>query len=586
MKSKLLITTIVIAVLIMVKCSTDSDTNPTGSGTSISVPLELKGTISSDSTLKNRELDSNKIDYRITNTLNVNAKLTIEPGVIIQVDQSFPVIVNSMGSLVANGKDTMPIVIKGTQNVSGFWKGIRILSNNTSNELSYIRIENAGSTSFTGLGIKSALSIGASGRCKLHHANIETSGGHGIYLEGGSSVIENFEHNVITTNTQSPVYCKMQHFKFFDTTSSYTGNGSNFITGYYNGVDAEVIGEHVWQPINVPFLIQGVDQKIEGSVLVLPGTQIKAVSRTGIIVLPTGSFKAVGSQTRPITIMGEQDVPGYWKGFRFESNSTENEMAYLTIANGGSDGFDGKGLKSNIILDNNARLKLHHATVRTSSGSGLIVESEGGTLPDFEMNNFTNNGQAPIRILPSQFKFLDTNTTFSGNGKERVEEYQIPSRRIDGEHVWKAIKVPFYIVSIDFDVNGPLTINPGAVVMAGQNAGINVTQTGSLNAVGTSSKPIVFKGEQDVQGYWLGLRFESNSASNILTNVTVANGGSKGFDGANRKANIELANGSRLSISSSVISKSGGVGIRNLGGVFTQSTLTFSGNIGIDIQNN
>ena len=105
-----------------------------------------------------------------------------------------------------------------------------------------------------------------------------------------------------------------------------------------------------------------------------------------------------------------------------------------------------------------------------------------------------------------------------------------------------------------------------------------------MSAIATSGNEITFKGEQDVTGYWKGLRFLSNNASNALTHCIVENGGSEGFDGANRKANVEVWDSGNLEITNSAFNKSGDVGVRVEGtATITDSGgNTFTGNLGTD----
>ena len=68
--------------------------------------------------------------------------------------------------------------------------------------------------------------------------------------------------------------------------------------------------------------------------------------------------------------------------------------------------------------------------------------------------------------------------------------------------------------------------------------------------------------------------------------VSIANGGEKGFDGGNRKANIEVSASGIFTITNSAINKSGGYGIGvQAGGSLTESGNTFSGNTQGDVIN-
>ncbi|RKH05144.1 hypothetical protein D7X74_34785 [Corallococcus sp. CA047B] len=84
-----------------------------------------------------------------------------------------------------------------------------------------------------------------------------------------------------------------------------------------------------------------------------------------------------------------------------------------------------------------------------------------------------------------------------------------------------------YSVKGVIEVSGALTIAPGTVVRFGPDAGLLITETGSLNAVGTEAKPITFTGTTQTPGFWKGLAFKSNNPANVLEYVTVSYAGSE-----------------------------------------------------------
>ena len=119
-----------------------------------------------------------------------------------------------------------------------------------------------------------------------------------------------------------------------------------------------------------------------------------------------------------------------------------------------------------------------------------------------------------------------------------------------------------YLVTGSIVVSGSLAILPGTVVAFGANASLTVT-TGSLNAVGTASQHIRFQGAQAVRGYWAGLTFWSNSATNELTYVEVAHGGWCAPCGGSNpdNANVRVISGARLRLMHSTLEESSGFGL-------------------------
>jgi hypothetical protein len=114
-----------------------------------------------------------------------------------------------------------------------------------------------------------------------------------------------------------------------------------------------------------------------------------------------------------------------------------------------------------------------------------------------------------------------------------------------------------YILPCVISVKAQLTIEPGVTIQVKSGAGILVETTGSLVAVGTSSKEIIFKSEEDVAGVWKGIYIKSNNVLNELNYCRISNGGSASFDGNTTKlANVRVALNAKLKIQNSTISKS------------------------------
>ena len=125
---------------------------------------------------------------------------------------------------------------------------------------------------------------------------------------------------------------------------------------------------------------------------------------------------------------------------------------------------------------------------------------------------------------------------------------------------------------------GTLVVEPGVVVEFGPNAYLTINSGGRLSAPGTATQPITFT-SMDPVGSWRGLNFDgSRGSENVLSYVTVENGGSTGWSGAANSASaVNLRGNSLVNIQNSTISGSGGQGITVYGGsdmVFENNTLS------------
>lgn len=535
-------------------------------------PEEIGGTISTNTTLVNRIANPALPDYVASSDVIVNAVLTIEPGVMIEFEDDEGLAVSTSGTLIAIGTGAEKITFTGVEKTIGFWKGIEIESNDSQNELNHSTVEYGGKSGFDGANLKSNLMVQGSGKVKVSNSSFTHSGGYGIYTRSLESDLPQFADNTITMN-KAPIMTSINHYHYYDVGSDYTGNDDDYIDSYWGNDDVE--SDVTWNALNVPYRMANNVETIIADVTILPGAQFLGQPNGGIEVISSGSLNAVGTSSNKIVFKGEQDVDGYWKGLSIESNNTSNEFTYVEVTNGGEEGFDGANIKTNIMVDGSGRLKMTNSKSSKSGGYGLYTRALESSLPGFANNILTDN-VAPVATRVNHYHYFDSNSDFTGNDDDYIDSYW-SNKDVTSNNTWNALNVPYRMAANVEDIAATITIQAGANFIGQPNGGFRVISGGSLKADGTASNRISFKGEQDVSGYWKGLRFMSNSANNSFDNVIISNGGEEGFDGGNRKANIEISNGGLFSITNSTISKSGGNGIRvQSGGTLSQSGLTFS----------
>ncbi len=544
-----------------------------------SAAVEIGGTIATDTRLENIFSDETLPDYIASSSVFVSANLIIDPGVKIVFTDDIGLKVTPTGSINAVGTSTEPIVLTGTTTTAGFWKGISIQSNNTSNELTYVTVEYGGSSGFDGSNLKTNVMVEGVGRLIVKNATLRNSGGYGIYTRSLESNLVDFANNTITENV-APVMTRINHYHYFDNGTTYTGNNDDYIDSYSSG-GQETTQDVVWNALDVPFRMAPNVEWIESAITIMPGANFIGQPNGGIEVVPGGSLKAIGTAGNEITFKGEQNVSGYWRGISIQSNNASNELNYVTIANGGEKGFDGSNLKTNVIVEGVGRLIVQNTTLKNSGGYGIYTRSLESNLVGFANNTITEN-VAPVMTRINHYHYFDNGTTYTGNTNDYIDSYSSGGQETTQDVVWNALDVPFRMASNIEEIESAITVMPGANFIGQPNGGIEGVPGGSLKAIGTAGNEITFIGEQDVTGYWRGLNFLSNTTDNELVFVTVSNGGEKGFDGGNRKANIEVGSAGRLDISSSTLSKSGeyGIGVRS-GGALIQSGNTFTGNLGV-----
>ena len=536
-------------------------------------PTEIGGSISEDTHLVNIFDDPSLPDYIASSDVFVTANLTIDPDVMIIFAENTGLEISSGGTLSSAGTTSEPIVFTGVQKIKGYWKGLLIATNSTTNEITYAIVEYGGSNGFDGANLKTNIMVEDAGRLKLTNTISRNSGGYGLYTRDLESTLSDFSGNTFTLN-EAPVMTRLNHYHYLDAASDYTGNTNDYIDSYWSNQD---VTENVtWQALNVPYRMADNIEHIESDITLSPGTEFLGQPNGGLEIGTSGSLSAIGTSSESIIFRGEEDVAGYWKGLNFLSNTTKNELTYVVISNGGEDGFDGANLKSNIMVDDAGRVKITHTTSKKSGGYGLYSRDLESALPDFANNTFTEN-VAPVMTRLNHYHYFDSASDYTGNTNDYIDSYW-SNQDVTENVTWQALNVPYRMADNIERILSDITINPGAEFIGQPNGGFQFEATGTISAIGTSTDNITFRGEEDVTGYWKGIRIQSNSSSNKMTYVTISNGGEDGFDGGNRKANIELEG--LLELTNSDITKSGGYGVRiRSGASLTDSGNTYSGNV-------
>ena len=300
-----------------------------------------------------------------------------------------------------------------------------------------------------------------------------------------------------------------------------------------NDVDPElplnvvVIDKNIDSDTVLKNLLPGVDYEICGSITVKarltiePGVEIVMCAGSSITIDKDGSINAVGSNDLPIIFKGKTASPGFWNFLHVNSNNPSNELNHVIISDaGGNNSYSNASIWVN---DNNTgQLTFKNSTIKNSKGFGLFVEGIA-SIPNFSNNTFSNNGDAPIAIPISGIGSLDEASNYAdGNVKNYVDVY---SGSMNQPQVVKNINVP-YLIRGTANIKADLKLNPGVRFLMSSGARLDVSASGSMNAIGTNSSPISIKGEVDAVGYWSYVHINSNNPLNEFAYVNMKNGGS------------------------------------------------------------
>ena len=289
-----------------------------------------------------------------------------------------------------------------------------------------------------------------------------------------------------------------------------------------------------------------------------PGVTLLFEAGIGLDIKQAGVLYAVGTEESPILFTGAVKTPGYWAGLQLTwSDSTINQLDYVTIEYGGGSGGNGEGnlvMYGNIALPQ--RMKLSNSTLRYSGSYGFYF-SPGANVDLFSNVISTKNNKGPGYLSAAQVGLLDSASDYTGNTIDRI--FVAPGG-IDEAQTWLKLNVPYYMSSA-LSIAAPLIVDAGVTLIFNGGTSINVRQEGSLIAIGTAELPILFTGDEKIPGYWRGIQFTfSDKVENEIAHAIIEYGG----DSMNGVANLTLFGTTgldqRLKLSDTILRHSIGYG--------------------------
>ncbi len=489
--------------------------------------------------------------YQVQSALTVSAgTLTIQPGVRVEFGTNGALTIGSNGRLNALGIKTNGITLTGV-GATGTWRGLRFdNSRGATNVLDYVTIDRAGSSAWSGAAYStSALLLEGSSLVDLRHSTINGSGGQGITLYSGAELVS--QGNTLSNNAVA-AWTHPNSARYFDSGTTFTGNTANVVRVAFGNTDA-VTTAQTWQRLDVPYEVQ-TRMFIDATLTLDPGVVLAANDDVSLIVRNGGALRAVGTSALPIRLTSTVNAPDSWKGLQITTASLDNVFDHVTFENGGSEAWTGASdSRAMVYLEGNSKAVITNSTFRGSGHYGLWVPS-GGDITGFDGNTFTANARGMI-VHPNRAGAISANNTFSSNTENKVRVTFGNTDRVLNAQTWNNFGAPFYVTTRTF-VEAPLTIAAGTALEFAQDASLLVTNGGALRANGSAVSPVVFRGGQDLIGYWKGIEYDTFSADNVLSNVVFSNAGSEAWTGgANSTSTVHVTADGLLALSNVTFSQ-------------------------------
>ncbi len=297
----------------------------------------------------------------------------------------------------------------------------------------------------------------------------------------------------------------------------------------------------------------------DGTLFVEPGVRISFGPSGSLSIRSDGRLNAVGTMDKEITFTSS-DAAGSWRGIRFDgSRGADNVLRYVTIENGGSDGWSGATQSASaLLLEGNSLVDIQQSTIEGSASRGITLYADAEMT--FEDNLLRDNG-VPVWVHPNTVGYLDPSNIFENNADEVVRVGYGNTGTLTTAQTWHDVGIPFEIQHRTF-IEAPLRLDPGVVLESRADVSLIVRVGGTLTASGTAMSPITFGSAESAPGAWQGLQITTLSGDNVFDHVIFEYGGGQPWTGgSDSRAMVYLQGNSKAVFSNSVFRGSAHYGL-------------------------
>ncbi|MCF8339289.1 MAG: right-handed parallel beta-helix repeat-containing protein [Bacteroidales bacterium] len=520
-------------------------------------PKEVSENVDNNTTWTDRVSDPETADYIVKSSIDVNADLTIEPGVLVYFDEDVFMYVKD-GAIMAEGNASNRITLTSSNEAGEiYWGGVVITSSDSRNILAYTDVKYAaGAEKWYGVDKKAAIGLKDEGKLKLKYSAISKNDGYGLYVGNGELV--EFEENEFNDNEAQGMGVNMSKAAMIDGNTTFSNN--EYAVEIYES-ESEDGDELTYIKLSggASYYVTG-NLNVYADLTINPGAMFEFKQDKKMTVTSDGMLKAgaEGDETVVFT-SAKADAGLYWKGLEIKSADARNELNNVEISYAGnSDWWFGVDKKTALALKTDGKIKLKNSEISNSKDYGMYARH--GVVTEFENNTFTGNEGPAIGLYANVAGMIDEGTSFSGNGWNGVEIFE---SELTESATWVSLQGDAkYGVSGDLTLKEALTVDPGATFEFDTDKELYVSSDGgSLNAQGTATSKITFTRRVEGEG-WSGILYKSSSSLNKLDHVEVLYAGSTEFwIGEAVYAAIAGDNNAVLQMTNSKVAYSAGFGV-------------------------
>jgi len=470
-------------------------------------------------------------------TCNVEVErgtLTLETGTEVHFERGTTMLVGSGDSpatLVVAGTADAPVRMRSDDpsGEQGYWKGLQLQQNATDATLSYLVVQQGGTTLRGGIHIEEAT-------VHVDHVMVKDAESCGLWLTKGAQLAEGSTDLTLTENGGAAACATVDGVHSLPSSgSSYTGNVLDQVT-----IEDTDLNESVtWSSLGVPYVISesvavsGTAEDPTVLTIEAPNT-LKFANNKRITFSGNGGASGLvvdGSADDPVLFTAQgAEIAGSWDGIAIEQGGLSGHLLlrHVTIEYGGS------RLAAALHIEDSTMV-LDTVTVQHSETAGIGLV--GGAA-------FGEGSQGIVATDNARALFLPPNAV----GSIPLTYLQLTGNEDDDGEViqsqtWPNLGVDYVVdttVKVEGSAENPvtLTIAAGSILRFNNNKSLFVSKAGGaagLMVEGTESSPVQFQPNSAYEeGVWGGIRFydHAQDESCVLEHFEIAYGGGSNVEGA------------------------------------------------------
>jgi len=244
--------------------------------------------------------------YHLQSGLELQGPVEVEAGAVLRFASGTRLTVGRQGgSLRAEGTADSPIVIEGTQDEAGWWRGVEIFNEHALNRLDHVVLRHAGGGDAT-----AAIRVGGSriehGDIRITNSRIQQSASRGLHVTRRGTLVS-FADNSFEDLADHPVRVHANQLDRFGPGNEYGDAAMIEVTG--GRIDEET---ELRDP-GAPLLLLG-NLSVRAALTIHAGTTLLLTRDTRIETESGGYIEALGVEGDPISIAGSTATAGWWEG--------------------------------------------------------------------------------------------------------------------------------------------------------------------------------------------------------------------------------------------------------------------------------